>query len=655
MTILRHKADIFTHQYPAHTMYKLLKKGFVSGEYAKYQFWQTSKIPTMHFQPSLPRLPIPKLELTCERYLAAQRPLLIDEAYRKTESNVNQFKNTNGTQLQKMLKDYDRKNKHSSYISEFWFDKYLRDRVSLPINYNPVLVMQKDQRPDYNDQLVRTTNLVISSLRFYKSLKANILEPEVFHLNPKKSDTEQFRRVCSLLPSSLSWYGAYLYKAYPLDMSQYPNLFNTTRIPETDKDRLFHQPSKHITIQFRGHFYAVQVLSNEFDILPPEKIMARIERVLNQQDECEYPIGILTTLERNKWATIRHNLTEGNESSLKIIDSALFNVCLDTEDLQDDPYEIVRNTLHGTGTNRWFDKSISLQVSKDGCASVNFEHSWGDGVAVLRYVQDIYKDTKENPQVNLSTVPKDNEEDTSIVRLDMKLNDNIKNHIKEAISDYKKTCKSLDIDYLIFDRIGKNVCKKLAISPDAVMQLGFQVGYHKMTGKFVPTYESCSTAAFRHGRTETVRPCTTATKAFTLAINSKNKPSTSELKNMMVECSRVHSQLTREAAMGQGFDRHLFALKKFADQSNLACNIFEDPAYSYINNIILSTSTLNSDAVFAGGFGPVCREGLGVGYMIRDDSLGVLVTSYPPYQNGSDYIQALKITFEEIVNILLKD
>lgn len=64
--------------------------------------------------------------------------------------------------------------------------------------------------------------------------------------------------------------------------------------------------------------------------------------------------------------------------------------------------------------------------------------------------------------------------------------------------------------------------------------------------------------------------------------------------------------------MGQGFDRHLFALKKFADKSNVVCNIFDDPAYTYINNIILSTSTLNSPAVFAGGFGPVVKNGLGV-------------------------------------------
>ncbi|XP_057658720.1 carnitine O-palmitoyltransferase 2, mitochondrial [Diorhabda carinulata] len=655
MTVLRQKVDVLTNQ--SQEIYKLLKKKLISKEYANYQFMQKSQIPTMHFQRSLPRLPIPALDLTCKRYLAAQKPLLIDEAYRKTESNVEQFINTSGKHLQELLKNYDRLNKHSSYISEFWSDSYLRDRKPIPINYNPMLVVHKDERPAYNNQLIRSANMIISSLRFYKSLKADILEPEVYHLNPKKSDTERFRNICSKLPPAISWYGAYLFKAYPLDMSQYPNLFNTTRIPEIDKDRLIHNPAgKHITVQYKGHFYAFRVLTNNNDIIPAKQILARLKYILEDPiPKCELPIGILTTLERNKWASLRHELeSNGNDQCLKYIDSALFNVCLDSEDLGEDPYGIVRNFLHGDGENRWFDKSFSLQISKDGQAAVNFEHAWGDGVAVLRYIQDVFTDSRENPFISPDTDPYD-DNISNVIRLDVHLNDKIKSSIQEAKNEYKSTCKSLDIDYLIFNRIGKNVCKKQAVSPDAIMQLGFQVGYYRMTGKFVPTYESCSTAAFKHGRTETVRPCTNATKAFVLAVTSKYKPPVSELKYLISECSKVHNQLTREAAMGQGFDRHLFALKKFAEKTNMACNIFEDPAYAMLNHIILSTSTLNSPAIFAGGFGPVVKNGLGVGYIIKDDELGVLVTSYPPYHRGSDFIDSLRGTFDELVNLLQKD
>ena len=40
-----------------------------------------------------------------------------------------------------------------------------------------------------------------------------------------------------------------------------------------------------------------------------------------------------------------------------------------------------------------------------------------------------------------------------------------------------------------------------------------QMAYHRLSGGgTAATYESCSTSAFKHGRTETVRSCTSETK-----------------------------------------------------------------------------------------------------------------------------------------------
>lgn len=49
---------------------------------------------------------------------------------------------------------------------------------------------------------------------------------------------------------------------------------------------------------------------------------------------------------------------------------------------------------------RWFDKSFSIIVTKDGWAGVNFEHAWGDGVAVMRFFNDIHKDSLKNKWSN---------------------------------------------------------------------------------------------------------------------------------------------------------------------------------------------------------------------------------------------------------------
>ncbi|XP_058818068.1 carnitine O-palmitoyltransferase 2, mitochondrial [Topomyia yanbarensis] len=639
------------------TCYRAKSTRSASGD--DYQYMQRTRIPMLHFQASLPRLPIPKLEKTCERYLAAQKPLLIDEAYRKTKDNVDRFMISDGPKLQKLLQQKDSKNKHTSYISEPWFDMYLRDRAPLPINYNPLLMMNHDTRPAYNDHLLRTTNLVVSSLRFMKSLRAQLLEPEVFHLNPAKSDTHTFRTVASLAPSLISTYVAYAFKAFPLDMSQYQGLFGATRIPETGKDRIYrNDKSKHLLVLRNGHMYSVDVLDEAGNIEQPQTLLARFKRVLDEnRPPAENSLGVLTTENRDTWAKIRYHLSEiGNEKALRTIDSALFCLCLDNGTIDpEQPIPMIRDFLFGNGTNRWFDKSFSLIVSKDGTAGINFEHSWGDGVAVLRYFQEIYKETMKSPFVHPDSVPQDDSKSDDVVKLiEFKLDDRIRDGIIDAQNHHNSVIDSLDMNYLKYDGINKNICKKQKISPDSVMQLGFQLAFYKQHSKFVATYESCSTAAFRHGRTETMRPCTVATKEFCEAIERKKNPlSPTELRALMDKCSALHGQLTKEAAMGQGFDRHLFGLRHTAETNDIPppC-IFQDPAYAAINQNILSTSTLSSPALLAGCFGPVVQDGYGIGYNIQEGFLGSVVTSYKSHRDGQDFVNCLRSAYEDIAKVL---
>jgi len=117
---------------------------------------------------------------------------------------------------------------------------------------------------------------------------------------------------------------------------------------------------------------------------------------------------------------------------------------------------------------------------------------------------------------------------------------------------------------------------------------------------------------------------------------------------MITDCSKVHGQLTKEAAMGtfnlspssihasfmsfvndlgKGFDRHLFALKYLAQQQSLPIPaLYQDPAYAAINHNILSTSTLGSPAVELGGFAPVVHDGYGLGYGCLSPPLQPLFT-----------------------------
>ncbi|XP_028034037.1 carnitine O-palmitoyltransferase 2, mitochondrial [Bombyx mandarina] len=618
-----------------------------------YQFLQKSKVPTMHFQKSLPRLPIPDLQKTGDRYLRALKPLLTNSLYDDAQQRTLKFVNGEGLEIQEKLISKDKMNKNTSYISDYWFDLYLRDRAALPINFNPYLVFQNDIKPEYNDQLIRATNLLISAVRFMLSLREHILEPEVYHLNAKKSDTPLFRTVTGLLPEAISWYGAYLFKAFPLDMSQFVGLFGATRLPQIGKDKLFRDPkSKHVLVQRRGRFYAFDVLDKDGNLLSPAELLGNLSKIIRDDTgSAEHPLGYLTCQTRDLWAKQRAHLEEnGNKQALHVLDTAIFNLIFDDDVIEDDKNKLLKHYLCGNGNNRWFDKSFSLIVTKDGVSGINFEHSWGDGVAVLRFFQDIYNETTTKPFVHPDSQPSTS--NITVQELQFNLDEKSKKFIQDAKQEYDNWCDSLSIDYILYEGLTKGACKKFKVSPDCIMQLAFQAAYHLIKGKFVGTYESCSTSAFKHGRTETMRPCTEKTKAFCEALNV-HKKSKDELRVAMGECSAYHSELVKQAAMGQGFDRHLFALMKIAEENDIPRpELFDSYEYKFLNKSILSTSTLSAPSVMAGGFGPVAQEGFGIGYSAFPDKLGAAVSSYKTHNSSTEFVQALHTSFLEITRIL---
>ncbi|XP_051950512.1 carnitine O-palmitoyltransferase 2, mitochondrial-like [Xyrauchen texanus] len=622
---------------------------------AGIEYLHKSVVPTMHYQKSLPRLPVPKLEDTIQRYLAAQIPLLNDEQYSNTEKVAHDFQNGIGKQLHEELVTLDKNNKQTSYISAPWFDMYLSARESVVLNFNPFMSFNPDPKLEYNNQLLRATNMVCSAVRFMKTLRAGLLEPEVFHLNPAKSDTDSFKKLIRWVPSSISWFGAYMVNAYPLDMSQYFRLFNSTRIPKYNRDKLFtDEKGHHLLVIRRGNLYVFDALDRDGNLINPAEIQAHLKYILADPTPAPaFPLGVLTSENRNTWAGLRQKLLDsGNGEALNLVDTALFCLCLDEEDMRDHIH-ISHNMLHGDGCNRWYDKSFSIILAKDGQAAINFEHSWGDGVAVLRFQNEVFKDTTEKPLVGPGSPPASVDSASAVKQLEFKLNAELEAGISKAKENFHAAVSKLTIDAMEFKKGGKVQLKKNKLSPDAIAQLAFQMGFLRQYGQTVATYESCSTAAFKHGRTETIRPASIHTKSCVKAfIQQPGQHTVEQLKGLLNECSKYHSQLTKEAAMGQGFDRHLFAMRYLANSKGIALpSLYLDSAYATINHNILSTSTLTSPAVSLGGFAPVVPDGFGVGYGVHDEWIGCNVSSYPS-RNVHEFLKCVHKSLEDIFTVL---
>ncbi len=472
------------------------------------QVQETQEASTFENQKALPRLPIPPLSSTLSRFTQVVTPLLSQSKIAETKSIIKEFAETDGPKLQSLLESYEAKitkeGSFGSYIEEFWTDAYLVPDSSLVLNLNPYFLLEGDADAKIaKDQIKRAASLTFCSLKFAASLKNETMTPDLF------------RRTT-------------------LCMDQFKSLFGACRIPKKGQSDIMQvdPDSSHVLVMFRNQFYffqglwpksadkngEVKVAVNEADIAQILLTIVRDGRKVSKAASIEKAIGVLTTLNRNTWATAREKLTklsEVNRNSLQIIDSALFVLALD-EFIPENVHEAAANMLHGThsivpseendnmtvmtlssrnvlpslayqgGTccNRWYDK-LQIIVCKDGSAGINFEHSAIDGHTALRFVSDVFADsivnfaksiTKSiytkgcpipsivNAQVTralLSNKGKDKKDktyfDTSPKKLQFDVNEDIYDQIVFAEAKLGDAVKGDDTYILEFKNFGKNL------------------------------------------------------------------------------------------------------------------------------------------------------------------------------------------------------
>ncbi|KAJ3517298.1 hypothetical protein NLJ89_g611 [Agrocybe chaxingu] len=301
---------------------------------------------TLAHQDKLPKLPIPSLEDTCNRYLRALEALQDEREHAMTKVAVHEFLQSDGPKLHELLQEYAQDK--ASYIEEFWYESYLSHSDPVVLALNPFFVLENDPTPDRGAQLPRAASLIVSSLGFIHDLRAGILEPDTV-------------------------------RGVPLDMDQYSRLFGTSRIPTDRGCRMeVHSDSRHIVVLRRGQFYWFDVLDEEnLPLLTEREVHRNLQAIITDADKMDEShvargaIGVLSTENRKVWSGLRELLSQdrNNKSCLEIVDNALFVVCLDDtepETLADlcsnflcGTYSLQGGEQVGTCTNRWYDK-VSL-------------------------------------------------------------------------------------------------------------------------------------------------------------------------------------------------------------------------------------------------------------------------------------------------------
>lgn len=662
---------------------------------------------TFQYQDGLKRLPIPDLQKTCENYLKVLKPLETEKEFERTKAAVQTFLNDgSGSYLDAELRKYSKT--RNSYIEQFWYDSFLNYDSPVVLNLNPFFLLEDDpfnnESTCLNPQVKRAASLTLSSLKFIRELKNETL-PVDFARNGQ-----------------------------PLCMYQYQKLFGAARIPSENGCVMQTDPrSNHIVVMSKSQFYWFDVLDSDANLIMLEQdLIINFTSIISDSmrtpssDIAKSSIGVLTTENRRVWAKIRHSSTmldnSNNAEILSIVDSALFVICLD-DIVLNDLSDLAKNMLCGlsildrgvqvgTCTNRWYDK-LQIIITQNGKAGINFEHTGVDGHTVLRYVSDIYTDSilsfaqsiNSNAPVmwnagkgaimqQKSTCGDTGELVTVPRKLEWDLTADLSLALRFGETRLSDLINQNEFKHLEFKSYGSSTIKKMKYSPDAFVQMAFQATYYALYGKVECTYEPAMTKNFFHGRTEAIRTVSQESNLFVRKFFDPKMPNKDKLQYLSDACN-LHSQQTKRCSVGEGVDRHLYALFSIwnryvsgevnepleatsmahddtlhtsdggSDSSDHTVGgnneeiskvdlhqlpaIFADNGWDILNNTIISTSNCGNPSLRLFGFGPVSANGFGIGYIIKDDSISICASS--KHRQTSRFLVTLESYLDEVYRI----
>ena len=456
---------------------------------------------------------------------------------------------------------------------------------------------------------------------------------------PNSPDSIQVRRAAQCIKATLDFLRAIEtemldpdeFKGMPLDMHSYTMMFGTTRSPMRFRDVWVRAPSsRHIAVLRGGEFFKVEVMDAKRNPHSAITIARQLEVVTRNRESQDVPnLAALTTLDRDIWADAYVDLKSSSRSALDAIGGALFHVALDDEaETKQKRNDIVRSFLHGSGSNRWFDQSFTLIVDENGNCGSNFEHSWGDGLSMVRWANVIHDSISKWQPSDFGEDSKMKSSAVSKIKFGQ-VSPSVLITRDTALDRFEKLKSSLKLETRIFSNYGTDHMKKLRASSDAGFQQALQLAYRRMTGKTVATYESCSTQTFLGGRTETIRSASNESAAFVSEMTDCLSEGDATRARLLRKALEKHSRLANEAATGSGFDRHLFAIKQLALSKNLPLpDLLKGKGYALLEKNIISTSTVSQKYADQAAFGPVVSNGVGVCYHFFPDRIHFCVTSY---------------------------
>ncbi|MEU3306280.1 choline/carnitine O-acyltransferase [Nocardiopsis sp. NPDC006832] len=581
----------------------------------------------------LPRLPLPALRDSAQRFLRWCEPLLDSAQFTATETAVEEFLSPESPAwaLHSELERVDASQDSQTWLDDYWPSQYLgaRGRVALDVNYFFLLTDRE------GDQCERAADLLAAAVDFKRRVDAEEVPPEA----PR---------------------------GRPQSMEQLKRLFGTTRIPGEMMDtvRTPYSPehpgpsrARHIIVFTHGHMFSFDVLDPDGRPHTPDELTTGLRELLATVSEQTAPgqsVGHLTTKDRTKWARSRYALLEidsANLVALETVETALLCLTLEGDTPTDDRAAAAR-LLHGDSANRWFDKVLGFVVFPNGRAGLNCEHSTLDGTTAASFLNAIDAfSAPERTGTDSGRVP-------GFAPVEFVLDEALRADIREsgeAFADY--AAQGVNATFSSRD-FNSERAKALGVSPDAFIQLAFQLAHQRAKGRPGATYESISSRQYHYGRTESMRVITPESVAFVEAMEDPDADAGTR-EAAARAAAREHSARAKGCQVGEGPERHLWTLELIRRDRGAALGaetpmaLYDSPGWRIMRSDHLSTSSVPCRSVNLWGFGSTGPDCIGIGYILLPERIDLHLHAPRSLAEVQErFVQELGGAFEELAGLL---
>ena len=507
----------------------------------------------MSIYQKLPKIFVPKLDNTIDRYLEVMRALFKTSTYSKVVYYTKIFARTEGIFFQNTLMKYSERK--VNWASDIWVNQCFFENRQPLLYTNETRASIHKMNFSTTDQMLASISQHISGLiRFWEKIRTERIPQD--YAGDMAQCMDQYKRVMGVHRKSL---------------------------PKIDN---WHSTiySKYIIVMVEGCMFKMKVYNSEGSRPYSTNIIKQMlyHILTHTKQEDRIPIGTMTAMDRDNWFCIREQMLRSNinKESIHTIEHSLFGLCIDEIQLGGKEVFLTQTTIGDhrndfENFNRWYDLGLQCVYRKDGYFAWITEESIFDGSIIPQptEVEEIESSTNSPPQMC---------QDSDVSLIKWELSNTTMMNVERGKNKLINWAENIDNCVFEFTHFGLKWSQKYGLHPNGLVQQAVVLTYYKLYHRLDAMCQTVSLRRYREGRKEIPHIVTCENRNFVEALANK-KIKFDEKYELLEKAIEKHHRLIADASHLNHYVRGLLALNWIIGHEHIYSDFFNTRFWKYFS------------------------------------------------------------------------